>query len=151
MLPEDVDNCQKYPLQVLNNQEGHLPSAAVPADCPVRISAKRGQTIRLYLYDFSTPTSATDDAPAPSTSAIDDVKPATGCQPLYGEIVEKFSSAQTFCRHEQRLSMLYTSTGHVIDVVLYDVSSYGSRFLLKYTGTAIQKSSCTQCTLIGTM
>ena len=140
VVDEDIARCQQYPLQVLDNQHGVLPNTAVPTHCPVRISAKRGQTVRLYLYDFSTKPPQASAALFPSNASAGDAPAHAHCHeggPVYGKISDKLGTDRTFCQQSLRLSMIYTSVGHVVDVTFNDVTAYGSRFLLKYSGAIL--------------
>ena len=136
---DELETCRrnsKHSVRVSNATQGFLPGALFPMSCAVRIAARKGQTLRLYVYDFS---EVSDASRGPKRAAMNE------CPQFYVEIVERAAETSNertprrLCPLQQKLAVIYTSHGHVIDVRIHDVIGARSKYLFEYAGGIISQ------------
>ena len=129
----DLETCRSQSerfVPVVNATEGFLPGALFPIACAVRISAQKGQSLRVFMYDFTLGDHSTRRTRNDATQ---------DCPQFYLEIIERATpdvttERETHRRCPQHQRVIYTSVGHVIDVRIHDVIDARAKFIFEYLG-----------------
>ena len=123
-------HCETPEYMTIRSEDGYLAShvtqssGAGSVDCPWIIEVGEGQTIQLTMFDFSGSTSGNQLR-------------SRQCN-VYAIIKERSAGvSETVCGSTERISTIYTSVTHQVEVRLVYRGQHNTAFMVRYQGQLI--------------